>query len=126
MNNYILSWDNKDTDADTLRVRIVALILSIDDEAEITQPLWSCIKIRSERSYDYLINKLDEAEIGRFVYVTFSQIAEDDENLLHGEVPKEDVNDSLTKEGGIIDQARKLNSKIRLKKFIKKTLREEF
>lgn len=124
MKNYILSWDIRDADAQTLRLNLVALVLSIDSEASLFQPLLSCLRISSEKDYDEWIEAIDNAKLGKHVFFTFTQIAEEDDRILHGEVPKDELQESLEEEGGIIEKAKSMNDRIYLRKFIKKTLRE--
>jgi disulfide oxidoreductase YuzD len=123
MKNYILSWDIRDADAQTLRVNLVALVLSIDPEAKLSQPLLSCLRISSEKDFNDWVEAIDNAKLGKHVFFTFTQIAEDDENILHGEVAKDELQESLEEEGGIIDQAKAKNNKIYFRRYIRKVLR---
>ena len=123
MKNYILSWDIRDADAQTLRVNLVALVLSIDPEATLSQPLLSCLRISSEKDFNDWVEAIDNAKLGKHVFFTFTQIAEDDENILHGEVAKDELQESLEEEGGIIDQAKAKNDNVYLRRSIRKALR---
>lgn len=124
MNKFILSWDIKDADVDTLRDDMAALVLRIDSEATIEQPLLSCYIISSEKDIESWFESFESELLGKFVYFTFSQIAKnEDDYFLHGEVPKSHLQDSLEEDGGILDKAKEKNETRRgIRKYIRSYL----
>lgn len=121
MNYYCFSWDIRDANPNTLRINMVALLLSIDSavEQDLTQPLLSCLRFSSEKDYDSWITALDNADLGKYVFFTFTQVAEDEEKIFYGEVANTELQESLM---NVIERAKDLNNKVRIRRILTKEL----